>query len=180
MGRPSKLTESQWNEIGRRLLAGESAADLAREYGISPTRISMRFSKRNETVKNVAKQIVETHEALLSLNVSDQIAAVSLADELKAISKHLGGAGRLGAITAHRLAGIANAQVDKIDDVDPLKDSGALIAVATLTKTANLASEIGFNLIKASKDMQPEDDKPTPVSITFGIKDARRDVSHQP
>ena len=35
MGRPSKLTEKQWAEIGRRLLAGEKAASLAREFKIT-------------------------------------------------------------------------------------------------------------------------------------------------
>ena len=39
---------------------------------------------------------------------------------------------------------------------------------------ANGAAEIGMNLLKASKDVKPDDDAPTPVAITFGVKDAKR------
>jgi hypothetical protein len=32
MGRPSKLTDKQWDKSAQRLLKGEKAADLAREF----------------------------------------------------------------------------------------------------------------------------------------------------
>ncbi|MDW3684891.1 helix-turn-helix domain-containing protein [Cupriavidus sp. CV2] len=153
MGRKSKLTDAQWEAIGKRLLAGDAASALAREYGVSKTAISIRFSKRNETIKTVANQIVETERALSKLNVSEQMAARSLADSLKDISEHLAGAARFGAMTAHRLAGIAAQQVEKIDDVEPIEKSmKALIGVSTLTKLANGASEIGLNLLRANKE----------------------------
>ncbi|MFP3733119.1 hypothetical protein SB690_20375, partial [Bacillus sp. SIMBA_006] len=81
--------------------------------------ISARFSKRTENIKSVAKQIVETERALSFLNVSEQMAARSLADDLKAISDHLAGAARFGAATAHRLSGIAHSKVAEIDDATP-------------------------------------------------------------
>ena len=154
MGRPSKLTESQWELIGKRLLAGESAAVLAREFGVSKTAISVRFSKRTETVKTVAKQIVETERALSFLNVSEQIAARSLADDLKAISDHLAGAARFGAATSHRLAGIAHNKVAEIDDAMPLDEQSieTLKGVAVLTRMANSSSEIAINLLRANKE----------------------------
>ena len=34
MARTSKLTEAQWHDIEKRMLAGEKAAVLAKEYGI--------------------------------------------------------------------------------------------------------------------------------------------------
>lgn len=154
MGRPSKLTDSQWEKIGKRLLGGESAASLAREYGVSKAALSAKFSERVRNVKDAANQIVAAESALAKLNVSEQLAARSLADDLKAISGHLAGAARYGAATAHRLAGIANARSSLIPDAGDLDEDGktALTAVSVLTKMANDASEIGLNLIKANKE----------------------------
>ncbi len=39
MGRKSSLTEKQWSEIERRLVNGESARSLAREFEISEAAI---------------------------------------------------------------------------------------------------------------------------------------------
>jgi len=154
MARPSKLTDAQWEKIGKRILAGESAASLAREYGVSKTAISLRVSKRVDAVKDAANQLVAADAAMAKLNVSEQITARSLADDLKAISMHLAGAARYGASTAHRLAGIANAKAAEVDDAAPLDDESreALKDVAVLGKMANEASEIGLNLLKANKD----------------------------
>jgi hypothetical protein len=88
------------------------------------------------------------------LNVSEQLAARSLADDLKAISQHLAGAARFGAMTAHRLSGIAQGRVAEIDDAEPLDEKGraALSDIAALTKTANSAAEIALNLLRANKE----------------------------
>jgi len=154
MGRPSKLTDAQWEAIGKRLLAGESAAALAKEFGVDRAAVTRRFSQRNATIKNVANQIVETERALSFLNASEQIAARSLADDLKAISEHLAGAARFGAATAHRLSGIAHSKAAEIDDAQPLNEEsiGALKGIAALTKLANESSEIGVNLLRANKE----------------------------
>ncbi|MET3232274.1 UNVERIFIED_ORG: AcrR family transcriptional regulator [Burkholderia sp. 1263] len=170
MARPSKLTDAQWESIGKRLLAGESAAALSREFGVSKAAISVRFSKRTEAVKTVAKQIVETERALSFLNVSEQIAARSLADDLKAISEHLAGAARFSAATSHRLAGIAHNKVAQIDDAMPLDETSlaSLKGIAVLTRMANDASEIGLNLLRANKDSNIDDGK---VIIQGGLPD---------
>lgn len=154
MARPSKLTDAQWEKIGKRLLTGESASSLAREFGVSKAAISTRFSKRTEAVKDAANQLVAADVAMSKLNVSEQIAARSLADDLKAISMHLAGAARFGASTAHRLAGIANAKAAEVDDAAPLDEQSreALKDVAILGRMANEASEIGLNLLKANKE----------------------------
>lgn len=153
MARPSKLTDAQWDKIGQRLLKGEKAADLAREYGVSKTRISVRFSDRIETVKEVAQQLVATETRMASLPMADQIAARTLADDLKAISMHMASAAKYGAATAHRLKAIANAQVDKIDDADPLNSAGVevLKGIAALERTANEAAELPLGLMKANQ-----------------------------
>lgn len=154
MARPSKLTDAQWDKIGQRLLKGEKAADLAREYGVSKTRISVRFSDRIETVKEVAQQLVDTETRVAALPIADQIAVRTLADELKAISMHLASAAKYGSSTAHRLAALANAQIDKIDEAKPFDKESveAIKGIAVLTDTANRASEIAVNLLKANKD----------------------------
>lgn len=158
MGRPSKLTDAQWAQIRKRLLAGEKAADLAREYRVSPAAISTRVSKRIETVKTVANQLVAAEQALRSLPIAEQIETVSLADDLRAMSTHLAGAGKFGAATAHRLSGIANAKVQEIDDASPLNAESleSLKGVAVLTRLANDASTIAVNLLAANKDMVKE------------------------
>lgn len=155
MARPSKLTDAQWEKIGKRLLSGESAASLSREFNISKATISARFSERIRNVKDAANQIVAAETALGKLNVSEQIAARSLADDLKAISEHLAGAARFGAATAHRLSGIAHAKAAEIDDASPLKDDDSLAAlkgISVLTKMANEAAEIPMGLLKANKE----------------------------
>ncbi len=159
MARPSKLTDVQWEQIGKRLLGGESASALAREFGVSKTRVSERFSKRNETVKAVANQLVDAQSALSRLNVSEQLAALSLADELRAISKHLASAAKFGAMTAHRLSGIANAQVALVDDAQPEQSMEALSRIGVLTKMANSSAEIGLNLLRANKETVEEANK---------------------
>lgn len=155
MARPSKLTDAQWESIGKRLLAGESSAALAREFGVSKAAISGRFSERTKRIKNVANQIVDTERALSFLNVSEQLAARSLADDLKAISDHLAGAARFGAATAHRLLGIAHGKVAEIDDSTPLtteESVASLKSIAVLTKMGNESSDIAINLLRANKD----------------------------
>lgn len=155
MGRKSSLTEKQWAEIGRRLLAGtESARALAREFGTSEASVRRKFPAQRQDVKTVANQIVAAEAALKALPISSQIDALTLVDELRAVSNHLASAAKFGSATAHRLAGIAHAKVQEIDDAAPLDDKSmeALKGIAVLTKIANEASTIGVNLLNANKD----------------------------
>jgi hypothetical protein len=154
MGRNSKLTDAQWDKIGKRLLAGESTSALAREFGISKASVSARFSGRNKTVKDAAHTIVAAENALSKLTFPEQRAARTMADDLLAISNHLAGAGRYGAATAHRLSAIAHGRAELIPDTGPLKqeEKDEIQAVAVLTKLANDASQIGIDLIRANKE----------------------------
>jgi len=152
MGRPSNLSEAKWEELGRRLINGEKAADLAREYKVSRSAISKRFSKQTETVKDVAQQIVSAEEALARLPVSQQLNAINLAQQLRSISQHLASAASYGAATAHRLTALANSEVQKIDDAQPLKSIENLKGVAALSKLANESASIGLNLLAANKE----------------------------
>ena len=163
MGRKSSLTEKQWSEIERRLIAGEKGRALAREFSVSEAVIRKRFGAQTKQIKDVANQLVAAETAFKALPISAQISARTLADELKEISMHLAGAARYGAATAHRLSGIAHNKAGEIDDAEPLDDKSrlALGDIAVLTRMANGAAEIGMNLLKASKDVKPDDDAPT-------------------
>lgn len=175
MGRPSNLSDNQWEALMGRLLKGEKAADLAREYGVSKSAISNRVSKRVETVKTVASKVMEADKALKSLPIPDQVAAMTLIDDLKAISTHMASAGKLAAASAHRLSGIAHEQVQKIDDAMPETTIRAMQRFGALTKLANDASHIPINLLAANKDLVKvaQKDAPTlPVKVVIQVEDA--------
>ena len=154
MGRPSKLTEKQWGEITARLVAGEKAADLAREYGVSKAAVSTRVSKRAETIHSVANQVVTAERSLANLPISEQLIAVNLASKLRSISDNLASAAQYGAQTAHRHGDLANSEVSKVDDAKPLAPESveAMKGVAVLTKLANDSASIALNLLNANKD----------------------------
>jgi hypothetical protein len=83
MGRKSKLTPKEWEKLEKRLLAGESAASLAKEYGIDRAAITRKFAQQLRNVKDVANQIVTTEAALSKLPLSQQVQAISHADDIK-------------------------------------------------------------------------------------------------
>jgi hypothetical protein len=179
VARPSKLTDKQWQEIRKRLLAGEKPSDLAKEYKVSRATISERGSRTVGNIKSVANQLVAAESSLRALPVTEQLEALSLADELRAISSHLAGAARFGSATSHRLSGIAHAKVQEIDDAAPLDEESleALKGVAVLTKLANESSVIGMNLLSANKDMvkQANQQEPVqPVRVFVRVEDASR------
>lgn len=169
MGRTSKLTEKQWESIGKRLLDGESARSLAREFGVSEAAIRKRFGAQVGKIKSVANQLVAAETAFKSLPISAQISARTLADRLMSISNHLAGAAEYGAATAHRLSGIAHNKVAEIDDASPLDEQSleSLKGIAVLTKMANASSEIGLNLLRANKEAIEQLSKPEADNATF-------------
>lgn len=168
-GRKSKLSEQQWNEIRKRLLAGEKTRDIAREFSMAESTIRERFSDEISKIKTVANQIVTTEKVLHSLPISAQIATLALADDLRSISSHLSSAARFGAATAHRLSGIAHAQVAKVDDADPMESQETLQAIAALTKMSNDASKLGLDLIVASKKDPLPDESEKQKLIGFRV-----------
>lgn len=178
MARPSKLTEKQWREIESRHLAGEKIRPLAREFKVSEAAIRARVSAQTKQVKSVANQMIAAECALKALPVSAQINALNLADQLRAISSHLCGAASFGAMTAHRLSGIANQRADRIDGSEATTDADMdnLKMIAGLAKVANESAEIGLNLLKANKeafDSAKDDDPLLPTTINVERRSAR-------
>ncbi|WDZ97968.1 Hin recombinase [Herbaspirillum sp. WKF16] len=190
MGRKSALTPDQWLEVERRhLVEGESLNSLAAAYGVNESSLRRRLKPRAEGKSSSPEQLKQlaTNKARVDAEqdaIRQQIAALpyakqeivaDLARKLRNTSEHLASAAELGAATAHRLSRLANQQLEKVDDIDPLISLRALQGVGTLTRLANVASEIGLNLLRANKDaMQPEDEPPGPVEVTFVTKDARK------
>ena len=152
MGRKSKLIDAQWQEIERRMLEGEPVRALAREFQVSEAAIRARKSTHVEQIKTVANQIVATERAIQALPIPAQITAHNLAAKLRAISDNLASAAHYGAATAHRLQALANAEVAKVDDAEPLGSIDSLKSVGVLTKLANDSANIALNLLAANKD----------------------------
>lgn len=189
MGRKSSLSAEQWLEIERRhVVEGESINALAAEFGVNESSIRRKIKPNKaespngqNPLKVLAKEKVRVDaeskriaEQIAELPYAKQQIVSDLARKLASISEHLGSAAEYSAASAHRLSLMANQQLEKVDEVDPLKNVVELQSVALLQKMANTSSEIGLNLLKANKDMAPEDDAPTPVAVTFGVKDATR------
>jgi predicted DNA-binding protein YlxM (UPF0122 family) len=188
MGRPSKLTDKLWLEIERRhVVEGESINSLAAEFGINESSIrrkikpnSAELPKGENPLKLLAQEKVRADaesrriaEQIADLPYAKQHIVSELARKLTSVSDHLGSAAEHSAATSHRLAALANEQVQKVDDAEPEKSMEALQRVAVLTKLANAASEIGMNLLRANKEVvdglnKPQKDVPKTLSHFYG------------
>jgi transposase-like protein len=181
MGRNSKITDQEWDQVEKRLLDGEKPADLAREFGVNRSAITRRLAQKNATTKTVANQLVKAESALRALPIAQQIATLNLADQLRSVSSHLASAANYGAMTAHRLSGIANSKAAMIDeDTVLLSESGTdtLKQISALAKISNDSAEIGLNLLKANKEvvdgLNKDEEAPLlPATITVERRNAR-------
>lgn len=160
MGRPSKLTDRQWGEIGRRLTNGEGVNDLAREYKVDKAAISRRFSQQTEKLRNLANTLVTAERELESLPVSQQSCVISLMDQLRGIQTDYARGAATGARTAAKLQDLAEKKTSEIkpDKLSLAEVGESLLVVAELTKNANRAAGMASNLIAANKSRQEERD----------------------
>ena len=157
MGRRSKLTEKQWDEISRRALAGEKVRQLAREYFISEASIREKISAQTKRIKTLAEQKVRVEQEIRALPVSSQTQVSILAEEMMAISTNLAAAGKFGSIIAKHSLGLAAKSMAKVDQNDPMESAEILQGVAGLTRIANEASAIGTNLLRVNKERADAD-----------------------
>lgn len=172
MGRLSKLSQPQQEEIKGRLARGEGVRALAKEYRVSPATISS-FSKRGSEIKAVANQIVTTEENIRSLSVYEQRSAIGLANELMAISINLTKAGAIGAENSKKLQEMAQSEIEKVDlDGDRETSIEMLKGVNVLTRMANESANIGLGLLNANKDRLKEEEaaqvKPLQLNDFYG------------
>lgn len=182
MGRPSKLTDAQWSRLEKRLLAGETATSLGKEFGISEAAIRKRYDshkKDSAKVRGVAQTIAIAQTALESLAPAQRPAALDMADKLRSISVSYAAAADLGAKTGHRLHALANAEVNRVDDANPLSDESlaAMKGVSLLTKLGNDALVPASNLLAASKErMMPTADGDGPASGVLVVPGVLKDA----
>ena len=152
MGRKSKLNEKQWAEVQRRMLDGEPIRALAREFGVSEGSLRAQKSKRVETIKEVANQVVATECAIKSLDFDAQCAVNDYASKLRAMASNLLSAAHSGSVTSARLAAIAEKESQKINQDEPMESAEQLQAIAALNRLGNDAAAIGLQVIKLNQD----------------------------
>jgi transposase-like protein len=166
VSRPPALTPAQQAEVRRRLAEGEGVRALAREFGVGDATIR-RLSAHSAQVRNVAETLAAAHVALAALPVAQQHDAITLAEKLRSISDNLAAAAMHGAATAHRLNALANAEVAKIDDAEPLQSMEALRGVGVLSKLANESASVALNLLAANKPTVERLNAPQPPAPTL-------------
>jgi DNA primase catalytic subunit len=167
MGRKSSLTAEQWLEIERRhVVDGESINALATEFGVNESSVRRKIKpNKAESPKPVNSLAVIAKEKVRadaeSKRIAEQIAGLpyakqqivsDLARKLTNISDHVASAAENSAASAHRLAMMANQQLEKVDEVNPMKSVEHLQAVALLQKMSNAAAETPLNLLRANKE----------------------------
>lgn len=167
MGRKSSLSPEQWAEVERRhLVDNVSINALAAEFGVNESSIRRKLkagkaetpSGKNRLQALAEEKIRTEAEAkrvsaqIASLPVAQQVIVSDLARKLSNISEHIGSAAEISAASAHRLSMLANQQLDKVDDVNPLSSAAELKTFEALQAMANGASQIPMNLLKANKD----------------------------
>jgi hypothetical protein len=169
MSRPPALSPQQQAEVRRRLAEGEGIRALAREFSVGVATIK-RLSAHTEQVRNVAEQVAAAQTALAALPVAQQHQALSLADKLRSISDNLAAAAMHGAATAHRLNALANAEVAKVDDAEPLQSLESLRGVGVLSKLANESAAVALNLLAANKPTVERINAPPAPTTTIDTK----------
>jgi transposase-like protein len=187
MGRRSSLTPEQWIEVERRhLVDGDSFNKLAADFGVNESSIRRRLKGGKDAPDGKNKLAALAEEKVradaASKRISEQIAQLpfagqaivsDLARKLANISHHLGSAAEYSAASAHRLSMLANQQMERVDDVDPMKTAVFLQSHAALQKLANSAMEGPMNLLRANKEViekmnKGEDDET--ANMNFSIE----------
>lgn len=152
MAQPSKLTERQWADIEKRLLEGEPARALAKEFGVTEGAIRKRKGTQVKQIKEVANQIVAAEVAFRGLSIGTQISTQRYAAKLMAISDDMLDGSIHAAANFRRLSAIASTELEKVDVVDPMQSADRLKGVAAITAMANEAAKTPINLIAANKE----------------------------
>jgi hypothetical protein len=142
--------------------------------------VRARVNPQTPRVIAAAKKVAEARSALAELPPAQQYRALNLADKLRNISASLASAAELGAATAHRLQALANTEVAKVDDAQPMQSLENLRNVGVLAKLANDSAAIALNLVAANKDQVQRINNPqeaevaAPVRERLGLEDWRK------
>ena len=167
MARPSKLSERQKAEIGRRLAKGESQHALAKAFHVAQSTIRANVSVHPAEIQDIASRLAGAERDLDALPVSVQISVRSLADELKQTSIHLGKAAERGAYAASRWATHSARIADELspeagreETMDAARASGIVAAAG------NQNASVALGLLQANKASAPDDKRPIEPELT--------------
>lgn len=150
MGRPSKLTDHQKAEVGRRLANGESRRALAKEFRVTEGCIRANVITHPEVIKDIATRLATAEADLIAQPINAQVSIRTLADQLRIASSHLAEAACNGAKTASILSGLATKKAEAMTAYDEFEVRG----IAALAATGTEASKIATTLING-KNSQP-------------------------
>lgn len=185
MGRKSALTPEQWAIVEHRHIAGgESLCSLAKEFGVNESSLRRKISAKanaepgvRESLHELAARKVKADSELKEVNQEiDALPAMrklivnDIVQELSAVTGHILSSARYMSATSHRLSGIANTLMDKVDDVEPEKSLEVLQKAAVLIRMSNDASHIPLNLLKANQEAINAMSKPKEEAIPDSLE----------
>jgi len=162
MGRPSKLSQPQIVEIGKRMAAGEATRALAREFRVGEATLRRIFSAQAPIIQDVAQRLATAEADLLRLPVTAQQSARTLADQLRQASTSLAAAAVNGAQINERLTGLA---VKRLREIDEQSEPEALKPIAALVATGNEAGRTALALVGANKTAVQQEESEAPERI---------------
>lgn len=152
-GRPSRLTEAQWQTVGRRLAQGEGVRALAREFKVSPSIISNRFSKHVPELKTLAARIAQDELDLEGLTLSEQTTVRRIADDLKLTASNLGKAAVHGSQAAMHLFTKAAQHTQRLkDDLQTDELIKAVETIHAIARAGNESAKPALALLKIFSD----------------------------
>lgn len=186
MGRKSALTPEQWAEVEHRhIVKGESLNSLAAEFGVNESSLRKKVGRKRNDQESVREELRDlaarkaradrdmkkVTEEIEALPVVRQMIVSDLALKLTNISTHIASSAEHMASASHRLAAMMRDQIDKIDEVDPLRKSAPEIAAAAaLGRLANDAAHIPLNLLKANQQTIDAMNKPEDEGVPAGLE----------
>ncbi|HAA04778.1 MAG TPA: hypothetical protein DCE18_15630 [Syntrophobacteraceae bacterium] len=157
MGRPSKLSDREWAEVGRRLARGESTRKLAAEYKVAKSTIQDRFSGHVPEIREAAQALASAERTVERMPVSVQVSVRSLADQLKGIQDDYAETAAMGMQAARIVQTKVLAQARNLPDDPSSEDLKPIIAGSETTKSL---SSLATNMITANKGNPVDEDKP--------------------
>ena len=149
VGRPSKLTDAQWQDVLRRRLRRESYRSLARDYGVTEAAIRLKISQSEKEIKRTAKQVVAVSEQIDAMPPAAQVEVFNIAQCMQEGKQLLISAGMRGARVADRLNAVAVKQMEKVDINNPGNHGDEITMAIGCTKGADLSGQMMMKLLVA-------------------------------
>ena len=168
MGAPSKLSNRQKSEIGRRLANGESRRALAKEYKVTEGCIRSNVITHPDVIRDIATRLATAEADLVAQPINTQVSIRTLADQLRIASSHLAEAACNGARTASILSGLAARKAEAMT----CYDEGEVRGIAALAATGTEANKIATTLINGKTRPGDDEDRSTKRTtlIINGVK----------